>query len=277
MTPRRKTVLLWTLSFLLTLAIAVFQRSTGPTHPLRGRVTVEGTTATYRLLRSQTANTPLPVAVRVPSWGLTATLHHRRYGTGEPWRQIAMPWRDGEFGARIPGQAAAGKIEYFITLKPPTGNELRLPSGRPVVARFKGKVPPPLLIAHILLMFLGIILVVRTGLEVLRPGSPPRILPWVTLVVMIAGGLWLGPLVQKYAFGHYWTGFPLGSDLTDTKVLAATAIWFVAVIRGRKRRWWLVAATLAWLGIYLIPHSTQGSELDYRTGTLTNVTLPEKR
>ncbi len=271
MTPRKKTVLLWTLAFVLTLSIAVFQRLTGPTHPVRGRLAVEGEQATYRFLRSQTAHTPLPVAVRIPSRGLTATLNHRRFATGEEWSRVSMPWQDGAFSAKIAGQPPAGKIEYFVVLKPPTGNEIRIPAGPPVVARFKGAVPATVLIAHIVFMFAGILLVVRTGLEALRPGSQARILPWITLAVMVLGGLWLGPLVQKYAFGHYWTGFPLGSDLTDTKVLVATVVWIAAVVWGKSRRVWLLMATLVWLGIYLIPHSTLGSELDYRTGTLTNV------
>ena len=33
------------------------------------------------------------------------------------------------------------------------------------------------------------------------------------------GGMILGPIVQKYAFGAYWTGIPFGHDLTDAKNL----------------------------------------------------------
>ena len=83
-----------------------------------------------------------------------------------------------------------------------------LNDGRPIVARFKGEVPAWLLILHIVFMFAAMLLAFRAGLEALRPGgSWQRFIPW-TLAVTALGGLILGPLVQKYAFGAYWTGFP---------------------------------------------------------------------
>ncbi len=67
------------------------------------------------------------------------------------------------------------------------------------------------------------------------------------------GGLILGPLVQKYAFGAYWTGFPLGGDLTDSKTLFAVLVWLAAFFLRNKSRWWTVAATVLMVAVYLIP------------------------
>jgi hypothetical protein len=91
-------------------------------------------------------------------------------------------------------------------------------------------------------------------------------------VVGIAiGGLVLGPIVQRYAFGAYWTGWPFGTDLTDDKTLAMWLAWVaaVAVFRWRKdpldrlARWVTVAAAVVMIAVYLVPHSLRGSELDY--------------
>jgi hypothetical protein len=40
----------------------------------------------------------------------------------------------------------------------------------------------------------------------------------------------LGPVVQKFAFGEYWTGFPFGTDLTDNKTLIAFIGWIIALV-----------------------------------------------
>jgi hypothetical protein len=72
--------------------------------------------------------------------------------------------------------------------------------------------------------------------------------------------------VQKYAFGAYWTGFPLGGDLTDTKILFVFCFWLAAFFLRRRSRWWTIAATVLMVAVYLIPHSILGSELDYKTG-----------
>jgi len=83
---------------------------------------------------------------------------------------------------------------------------------------------------------------------------------------LLVGGLILGPLVQKYAFGALWTGFPFGHDLTDNKMLIAMIGWIAALIAGRggkPARWWVLGASVLLMAIYLIPHSLLGSELDY--------------
>src|SRR5690606_1176779 len=92
---------------------------------------------------------------------------------------------------------------------------------------------------------------------------------WTTLL-MALGGMLFGPIVQKYAFGAFWTGFPFGTDLTDNKTLIAFIAWLVALAAVLKkdasshRRWFVLAASIVTLAIYLIPHSMMGSELDYR-------------
>jgi hypothetical protein len=94
---------------------------------------------------------------------------------------------------------------------------------------------------------------------------------WVALVGMTLGGMILGPIVQKYAFGAYWTGFPLGGDWTDNKMLVMWIVWIVACVvlgfgaRPERKAGRLVVllAALVMTTVYLIPHSARGSELDY--------------
>ncbi len=115
-------------------------------------------------------------------------------------------------------------------------------------------------------MFAGMLLAFRAGLGALRQeGNWPRLTAW-TLGVTVVGGLILGPIVQKFAFGAYWTGFPLGGDLTDSKTLFVVLFWLAAHLLRKKGRWWTVAATVLMVAVYLIPHSVLGSELDYKTG-----------
>ncbi len=81
----------------------------------------------------------------------------------------------------------------------------------------------------------------------------------------------LGPIVQKYAFGAFWTGVPFGYDLTDNKTLIMWIVW--AAVCGlfvwkRMRsvlaeRVSVILVAVVMVVVYLIPHSLRGSELDY--------------
>ncbi|MCJ7525325.1 MAG: hypothetical protein MUP71_08905 [Candidatus Aminicenantes bacterium] len=260
---------LWLLAFVLTLLLAVYQRLSGPTYPLRGSQEFAGAEIRYRLPRSGTSHEPLTVRIAARAAGLRLRLYHRRFPliAGEPWAVEPMSEKQGFFECRIPGQPAAGKVTYKIEVIAPGGPSW-LNGGRPVVARFKNEVPSWLLISHVLLMFAGMLLAFRAGLgALLREGNWPRLTAW-TLGVTVVGGLIFGPIVQKFAFGAYWTGFPLGGDLTDSKTLFVALFWLAAHLLRKKGRWWTVAATVLMVAVYLIPHSMLGSELNYQTGKI---------
>jgi hypothetical protein len=164
----------------------------------------------------------------------------------------------------IPKQPSAGKIQYTVTLYDADGNKTPL-TDTPVTIRFKDPVPLTVLIPHVAIMFFGMLFSTRAGLEGVVGRDGGRRLAIVTLVLLTAGGLIFGPIVQKFAFGAYWTGWPFGHDLTDNKTAVAVLAWVLAVwrSRGNRGRGWLIAAAVITLAIYLIPHSLLGSELDY--------------
>jgi hypothetical protein len=225
----KKSVWLWLLSFLLTVVLAVYQRMSGPTYPVRGTEILAGAKVSYKFYRSWTQGQELPVRFTSNGGNISARLHSRRFPLldSENWTIAPMEMKAGTFQGSIPGQPPAGKVIYKVELLT-AGKSIWLNKGRPAVARFKGEVPAALLIVHIIFMFAGLLLAFRTGLEALRrDGRWQKLVLW-TLTVTFFGGLIIGPLVQKYAFGAYWTGFPLGGDLTDSKTLFAVLVWLAA-------------------------------------------------
>ena len=48
-------------------------------------------------------------------------------------------------------------------------------------------------------------------------------------MLLFAGGMILGPVVQNFAFGELWTSVPFSWDLTDNKTLVAFTFWIIAV------------------------------------------------
>jgi len=138
----------------------------------------------------------------------------------------------------------------------------------PVVIRFKGGVPGFILLPHILFMFIAMLFSTLAGLmSIIKYPLYKKYSVW-TLILLIAGGAILGPVVQYYAFGDLWTGIPLGWDLTDNKILVALVFWILAVVMNRKRERPIYSALAAFvlLLVYSIPHSLFGSELDYSSG-----------
>ncbi len=266
----------WLTAFLLTLVLAVFQRLTGPTHPLRGRLDVDGRETAYMLPRSHGGDGGM--VVRLPPLGrMTGILLWRRFPTDELWLELPMAVTPQGLSAEVPHQPPAGKVEYRIVLEG-GATKVVVPADRSVVARFKGAVPVEVLIPHILAMFAGMLVASRALLAALGPG--PRSVRAPVLVaagLMVIGGFVLGPMVQRHAFGAYWTGWPLGEDLTDTKTMVAVLAWLPAVVLALRRRSNRLAVALGWavmMGVFLIPHSSRGSQLNWETHSTTQRAEP---
>ena len=115
-------------------------------------------------------------------------------------------------------------------------------------------------------MFMSLLFSLRVGLEVFFRKKDTKYFTGVVLFTLFLGGLLMGPLVQKYAFDAYWTGWPFGHDLTDNKTLIVFIFWVIAwfVLRKKpKNILWPMIAVIAMLIVYAIPHSVLGSEIDH--------------
>ncbi|MCB2204755.1 hypothetical protein KQI65_08395 [bacterium] len=267
-----RSILLWILALIITLASAYYQRTTGPTYPVDGSVTLGTQSVDYSLTRTHGGDGDQVIPMRSPSGEVTGSVVYRRYKTDDPWSRVALVQKGDSLLGSLPHQPPAGKLEYFVELEHEDGI-VRVPGKETVVTRFKGAVPIGVLLPHVIAMFLAMLISTRAGLEAIRREGKPRKLLYSTLVFLIIGGFIFGPIVQKYAFGAYWTGFPFGMDLTDNKTLIALVAWLIALATIWKadslrehpaRRWAVVGASVVMLLIFLIPHSMMGSEIDYR-------------
>lgn len=260
----KKAYLFWSVSIFITIASVIYQRMTGPTYPVKGTFVAEGTQVTYTLERSHSTNEDYVIRIPVTNPEVKGSVAWRRYKSDDQLMKLPMAYKNGSLYGVIPKQPPAGKVEYQVFLNI-SGNEMSLNS-EPVVIRFKGDVPAFILIPHIFCMFVMLLLSTRTGFEAFMPVPRLKYFTWLTIAFIIAGGLILGPITQKYAFGALWTGIPFGHDLTDNKTLIAFIAWMVAlagVYKSRKPAKWVLAAAVITFIVFLIPHSVLGSEIDH--------------
>ncbi len=261
----KRTIIFWIISLIITLGAAIYQRSTGPTYPISGKINFDGKDIKYSLNRSHGGTTNHTVEIKTDNPAIEGYVIWKRYKTNDDWTKAPMLYKDGTLSAELPHQPPAGKLQYQVILSA-EGKTFILPEKDSAIIRFKGDVPSLFLIIHVLAMFTGMLFSNRAAIEAFRKEANLKFLTLSTLGLITVGGMILGPIVQKYAFGAYWTGWPLGTDLTDNKTAIAFIAWILAAIsvyKFKNPRRWVIAAAIITLAIYLIPHSLLGSELDY--------------
>tara|TARA_R100001015_G_C4616300_1_gene172425 strand:+ start:655 stop:1524 length:870 start_codon:yes stop_codon:yes gene_type:complete len=269
-----KKISIWLLAIVLALAAMIYQRSTGPTYEFKGELEHNGESFKYELLRSQetTENATIQLPY-IKGAEYSATLNYKRYMTSDSITTLDFQLDEkGHYTAQLPIQPAAGKMEYYIS-GVIEGKEFNIPQKgeENIVLRYKDPVSDYILIPHVVMMIIVIITGIRAGLgSIFNDGSMRR---WtvVAFSAMTLGGMILGPLVQKSAFGEYWTGFPYGGDFTDNKMLIMWLAWAMALaiigFKAKKKetisRAAVIFAAVVMTVVYLIPHSMGGSTLDY--------------
>jgi hypothetical protein len=282
-----KKFTLWFLAIVITLGTAYYQRKTGPTYPKAVNVTLNDSVYDVTLIRSLGLDERPEVKLKIADTSVRAVLFYKRFKTNDKYSVSEFRYKvypvnsfimnkvfkiteEKGFFAEVPQQPPAGKLQYYIELTDSKGT-LSLQKESPVVIRFKGAVPAYILTPHILFMFLAMLFSTLAGLLAIVKHPLFRKYTIWTLILLIAGGAVLGPLVQKYAFGELWTGVPFGWDLTDNKTLIALIFWIIAVVMNRKKEkpFYTILAAVVLLLIFSIPHSMFGSELVYASGQVT--------
>ncbi|MDP1624028.1 MAG: hypothetical protein Q8M08_17015 [Bacteroidales bacterium] len=273
MNIKLKTTLIWIFSIIFTLAIAYYQRMTGPTYPVRGKAEIGGQQIKYKLIRSYNLYDDAKVTVMVPDTSIKGEIKLRRYKSHDSWQVQTMERHGDTLIGALPHQAPAGKVMYEVTLI--KGEQRVLLNERPAVLRYTGFVPGYILLPHIFFMFFAMLFSTLTGLVVIFRCRNAYLFTWITVVSIAIGGMILGPVVQKFAFGEYWTGFPFGHDLTDNKSLITFIFWIIALVvlkKNRENKLWPVVASIVLLIVFLIPHSVLGSETDFTKEQQTETT-----
>lgn len=253
---RFSTIVIWIIAVLITIFAAYYQRITGPTYPVSGKIVFQGKEISYKLDRSGNSYENTVIKVQAAMDNLKGVLLWKRFETKDDLNRVDMAFVNGELIAELPKQPPLGKLEYSIRLIN-NNAETTIPE-KPVVIRYKDNVPFVLLGLHILAMFIAMLLSTRAGLETFKKEPNLKKFTFWTLGILTFGGFIMGAIVLKYAFGLYWTGFPLGMDLTDNKTLICWIMWVltsIMIFKSARPKMWVIIASIVTLIVFIIPHS----------------------
>ncbi len=154
MGKRGLNITLWVLSVVITLALVIYQRATGPTYPIRGEIEIAGEVIDYKLIRTFGGEVDAQIILEIENENVTGDITLKRFKSYDEWSTSDMYRNGNELIGIIPGQPMAGKVEYIITLYY-EGNEYQL-TEEPVIIRFKGLVPQSKVAPHIFFMFMSL-------------------------------------------------------------------------------------------------------------------------
>jgi len=218
---------------------------------------------------------------------------HGAVGDRAEYKSVPLLTVAGEgllYRRELVNQGVGKEFEYYLRLSATLDSitvdstlatipsEHRLDPAKTLKVRFEGAPNKALLVAHIVLMYLGLLaafLAVFAGYDS-RPGAKrqERIGRFVLLILLllVIGVFALGTQIERQTYGTWWSGIPVSTNLTDTFSLVLCLYWILAMI-GLKGSAWSgesaqdlvnlpTARVIAVVGLilmvifYLVPHGS---------------------
>ena len=224
---------------ILTIVLLGIARRISTRHPSDFSQQIGDVTASHTTVTEDFGDGPvLDVQLSSPT-GLTALVFYSETDGGPYVSDTLTGTSDGFTGVLPVLQKGSKWFYHIVILKgeksvavfPPYGNQF---------IKFKGHVPPHVLIPHIFCMFAIVffgLLTVFSAFDLTRgKGDLKKSLRYLLLTIIFAfiGGFPLGYYVAYLAFGVGWGGIPFGWDITDNKTVLLFVFWLVTLILARR-------------------------------------------
>jgi hypothetical protein len=268
------------IALLLTVVLLGFARRMSTRHEQTFSIQADNVTLTHHTITENFGDGPIISLQALPSDRVRAVVLYSEHPGGPDYKTLEMNLSSGVFGAKLDPLPKGQKYWYHINVYQDNVNIAVLPPAKAgensdQFIKFKGHIAPYIIIPHILFMFGTIffgLLAVFTSIDLARgKGETKRSVLFMLLAFICAfiGGIPLGIVVSQQAFGGSgWGGWPLGTDITDSKTEVLLLFWLITLflswrgLAGRKMAvtnrtysFLVILSFLITFITFLIPHS----------------------
>jgi hypothetical protein len=182
---------------------------------------------------------------------LDVSVLYKKRGTAFEEAKLQQIVGSDKFSSPLPSLAKGERFFYYLRARDSSGNEVEIKPKRNLMDKlfaggreklfyvtYEGKPPRPLLIFHVGFI-IGAMLLMLHGFHYslvhvfngrgLSAAYWTLLSAWFLFTISV---LPLGFSIAKSTFGVGWSGFPVGSDITDNKSLAVVIFWAVVLSRA---------------------------------------------
>lgn len=173
MNSKKQAVILWIAAGIITFLAGYTQSTMSPLYPINGTIKLSnGEKASFSFDKIFHGKGDYPVEIVSNEKNLTGILEWRIKTDSTIWQSIHLKHNGEILSASMPHQNPLTKIEFRVKLND-INRIVLVPETENAKLQFLGFVPPEIMQFYYITLFAGIILSLRTGLEIFR--DKPRI------------------------------------------------------------------------------------------------------
>jgi len=248
---RQKKIILWVSAFIVSFLILYVTNLFSDQYPVTGTIGINGKKVSYRFEKVHYLDGALNIIIRSDLKGLKGNIFWRSRSYENPWKAVNLTDSLEVLKGIIPNGKPLDKIEYYAELKYKEKKFL-LPGNQKISLVFFGRIPPMLNVLSFLLLFSGLLLSIRTGLEYFNQSLKSRKFAILIVVINMTLTLLINPLYLTYKNGYMNHLIPSIQDLFPAGNLVITFLWIItSIILFRKNSFKLISILTGMLSIFV--------------------------
>lgn len=225
---KKNNIILWIVSLVITFLTIYFSNLLDKDYPLSGTFGIDGKKVSYRFEKSHYGNDDFKTIIRTDVNDLAGTLYWK-LSVDTNWHSVQMEKSDLLLSATIPPSKPEQVLIYFAELYH-KDKKYVIPDNQKVDLTFFGKIPIVVTVFDYLLLYLGLILVIRTGLEYFNDNRNSKKFGVLAAIVFLTLIALINPLFLTYKFGFMNSSIPPINRLFLLSDLSIFFIWIITLV-----------------------------------------------
>lgn len=225
---KKEVIILWLASFVIVFIAVYISNIIDEEYPITSTFGIEGKKISYRFEKAHYGKEEFKVIVRTDVAELEGNLFWKSESDIN-WQSKELKKSDLILSQSIPLLRPAMQLNYFVELFYKDKKYI-LPDNKKVILTFFGNIPLSVSLLEYLLLYFGLILAVRTGLEYFNDNINSKKFGVFILIFFLTLIALINPLYLTYKYGFINTSIPHFSKLFFLSDLAIFILWIVTLI-----------------------------------------------
>jgi hypothetical protein len=220
----KKQIILYLATALITFLVLYIKNLSSPYYPVTSTFGIEENKISYRLDKIHYGEEFYQVKLLTELKGIEGIVTIKQ---GTEISEVSMNYYDKFLQANLTSPGPVTKLDYQIRLKY-NDKEYVIPRDNSYITiEFYGKIPLLLIWLHYILLFSGLFLSIRIGLDYFDGNILSKKLSVIAISVFILYGLMINPLKNSYRLGLINKTIPTIIELFDLQAVLFLFVWIL--------------------------------------------------
>lgn len=225
---KKNNIVLWIASFVITFLTIFLSNLLDKDYPISGTFGIDKKKVSYRFEKVHYGKDDFEVIIRTDNDKVSGNLYWK-IESDSIWNSTELKKSNLILRTKIKALKPLNKLAYYVELNH-NNKKYLLPDNKKVELTFFGEIPVMAKLLCFLLLYLGLLLAIRTGLEYFNKAEKVKKFGFLVTIIFLTLTALINPLYLTYKFGYMNYEIPEISKLFPSEFVLLNLVWIVSLV-----------------------------------------------